>query len=223
MTIAVIFDLDGPVLRLTNNEEQAYIDAVTEIYGGSPISIAWDEYPIRTDTEITKHIIKNLTRREATRAEVIKVRDKYIRNLKHKILEGNRAISIPGVVPLLQNLSKYTTLGLATGNFRDAAIARLRSGDLWRFFEIHCEGSDEEGLKTEILARLIVGLPKTITRIFFVGDSVGDLVAAEKCGVEFIGFSESEKRRNDLSATGCKLVAASHKQTEDFLLKLSSQ
>lgn len=188
MTIATIFDLDGPLLRLTNSEEQAYINAVTEIYGDSQISTEWDEYPIRTDTEITKHILKNLTGRDATHVEIIKIRDAYVRNLKRKMQEGNVATSTPGVIPLLQNLSKYTMLAIATGNFREAALTRLRSVNLWKFFEKNCEGSDEGGTKTEILTRLITSLPKTITRILFVGDSVSDLEAAKKmwCRVYWI-------------------------------------
>jgi len=219
VTIATIFDLDGPLLRLTNSEEQAYINAVTEIYGDSQISTEWDEYPIRTDTEITKHILKNLTGRDATHVEIIKIRDEYVRNLKRKMQEGNVATSTPGVIPLLQNLSKYTMLAIATGNFREAALTRLRSVNLWKFFEKNCEGSDEGGTKTEILTRLITSLPKTITRILFVGDSVSDLEAAKKCGVEFIGFSEAEDRRKNLSILGCQFVAASHTETEAFLLK----
>ncbi len=221
MTAAVIFDMDGPLLRLSDNEEQAYIAAITEMYGDSRISISWDEYPIRTDTEITKHIIKELTGYDATHEELKKICEKYVRNLKHKLNKGNGAISTPGVMLLLQNLSRHMTLGVATGNFREIASIRLRSAGLWRFFKTHCEGSGDGGTKAEILARLTKNLPKTITRTLFVGDSISDLVAAKYCGVEFIGFSESENRRKDLSTAGCKLVAASHTQTEEFILEKS--
>lgn len=219
MGIAVIFDMDGPLLRLSGNEEQAYINAVTEIYGASRISIIWDEYPIRTDMEITKHIIENLTGRNARREEIIAVRERYIRNLKHIFQEGDRSVATPGAISLLQNLSKRMALGVATGNFREVASIRLGSAGLWQFFEKHCEGSDDGGTKTEILTRLINRLSKTIDRIFFIGDSVSDLIAAKYCGAEFIGFSESQKRRNYLSISGCEFVAVSHAQTEAFLLE----
>ena len=100
MTIAAIFDMDGPLLRLSDNEDQAYIDALTEIYGDSRISILWDEYPVRTDTEITKHIIKNLTGRNATHEEIIKLRDKYVRNLECKVRDGHGDVPTPGVISL---------------------------------------------------------------------------------------------------------------------------
>ena len=220
MTIAAIFDMDGPLLRLSNNEDQAYIDAVTEIYGDSRISILWDEYPVRTDTEITKHIIKNLTGRIATQGEIKKLRDKYVRNLKRKIRDGHRIVSTPGIIPLLQNLSVQMTFGVATGNFGEIASLRLRAGGLWHFFKTHCEGSDDGGTKTEILTRLISRLPKTITHVIFIGDSVSDLKAAEECGIEFIGFSEAEDRRNHLSILGCEFIAVTHAQTEEFLFKI---
>lgn len=134
MTIAAIFDMDGPLLRLSNNENQAYIDAVTEIYGDSRISILWDEYPVRTDTEITKHIIKNLTGRNATQDEIKKLRDKYVRNLRRKIRDGHGVVSTPGIIPLLRNLSVQMTLGVATGNFGEIASLRLRAGGAMAFF-----------------------------------------------------------------------------------------
>ncbi len=219
MNIAAIFDMDGPLLRLSDNENQSYINAITEIYGDCQISTLWDEYPIRTDTEITKLIIKDLTGRDAAREEIIKLCKKYVRNLKRKLHEGYGVISTPGVTSVLQNLSTQMTLGVATGNFYEIASLRLRSAGLWRFLENHCEGSGDGGTKTEILTRLIASLPKTITRIIFIGDSISDLVAAKYCGVEFIGFSESENRRKDLLIAGCRFVAASHAQTESFLLE----
>lgn len=219
MSIAAIFDMDGPLLRLSDNENQSYINAITEMYGDCRISTLWDEYPIRTDTEITKHIIKNLTGCDATQEEIRKFCANYARNLKKKLQEGNGAVATPGVVSLLQNLSKRLKLGVATGNFREVASVRLHSAGLWRFFEKHCEGSGDGGSKTEILTRLINGFPKKITRVFFIGDSISDMVAAKYCGAEFIGFSESKTRRKDLSMAGCKFVAASHAQTEEFILE----
>ncbi len=223
MSIAAIFDMDGPLLPLSDTEDQAYIDAITEMYGDRQISTLWDDYPIRTDTEITKHIIKNLTGCDATREVIKKICEKYARNLKRKLHGGNSVVPTPGVTSLLQNLSKRMMLGVATGNFHKVASIRLHSAGLWRFFEATCEGSGDGGTKTEILTRLIDSLPKTITRVVFVGDSVSDLVAAKYCGVEFIGFSEEQNRRNDLSSAGCKLVAATHVQTEEFLLEKLSR
>ena len=219
MSVAAIFDMDGPLLRLSDTENQAYINAITEMYGDRQISTLWDEYPVRTDTEITKHIIRDLTGCVATREVIKKICEKYARNLKRKLHEGNSVVPTPGVTSLLQNLSKRMTLGVATGNFYEIASIRLRSVGLWRFFEALCEGSGNGGTKTEILTRLIDNLPKTITRVVFVGDSVSDLVAAKYCSVEFIGFSEAQNRRYDLSSAGCKFVAASHAQTEAFLLE----
>jgi hypothetical protein len=55
---AVIFDVDGVLLHLTPEEEDAFFWPFEHLYGMTGLSRRWDDYRIRNDEDIIDEILQ---------------------------------------------------------------------------------------------------------------------------------------------------------------------
>jgi len=208
---AVIFDVDGVLLDLTQAEEDAFFLPFERRYGLTGLSRDWDSYAIRNDVNIVEEI---LARHGLAASERDAVLADYIEILGSGIRYGARSpVIIPGAGPLLESLAPRAALGIATANMLAAARLRLESAGLWSAVARHPFGADGGGHKREVVARAVAstGLPKH--RIVYVGDNRNDVEAGLANGVHFIGFSRDAARRRTLAAAGAPLTSADHLET----------
>jgi phosphoglycolate phosphatase-like HAD superfamily hydrolase len=217
MDSAVIFDVDGVLLDLTEAEEDAFFLPFARRYGLAGLSRDWDSYKIRND----EHIIAELLARHGLPAEdhALIVAD-YLDLLSRGLSSGTlTAVDVPGARQLLASLAGYHT-GIATANLLAAARLRLEARDLWQAVSTLAFGAEGSGHKRETVARAIAatGLPKQ--RIVYIGDNLNDVDAGLSNGVHFIGFSESATRRDRLAAAGAQHLSGDHATTLRLLRSL---
>ena len=210
MDSAVIFDVDGVLLELTQPEEDAFFLPFARRHGLTALSRDWDSYAVRND----EHIIAEILERHGLPASVHQaiVAD-YLALLSAGLSSGDlRAVEIEGARGLLASLS-HMKLGIATANLLSAAKLRLATRDLWAPVSTLAFGAEGSGHKRETVARAIAatGLPKS--RIVYVGDNLNDVEAGLSNGVHFIGFSEDAARRERLQAAGAQHLAGHHGET----------
>ena len=204
----VIFDVDGVLLELTAEEEDAFFVPFANRCVGTIFSRDWNSYRIRNDENIIAEIIERCGGPPEDR-EIVKT--EYLEILRARLLSGQIATkTIPGAVDLIAKLSGQVQLGIATANFHGAAHMRLETVGLWQPVTNLSVGADGGGSKTEILGRALVKLKIPKSQIVYVGDNLNDVAAGLAHGVHFIGFSTSLQRRSELAAAGADFITDNH-------------
>ncbi len=219
---AVIFDVDGPLLELTPQEENLFFVPLTNRFGLENLSRDWDSYRIRNDIEIYREILTTHVRPEEIEATLDNVATDYVTRLKTGYETGAlEVVSIPGACQLLQRLHAVDglTLGIATANLGAAAKVRLLQAGMWRYVEQHPGAAEAGGHKSNILASVLAGLGVAPSQTVFLGDNLNDLEAGRENGVHFIGFHTDATRRKRLTDAGAETVCGDHKTTWDLIRK----
>lgn len=217
MDSAVIFDVDGVLLDLTPQEEDAFFLVFERRYGLTGISRDWDGYQVRND----EHIIAEILARNGIASEDrAAVAADYLAILSDGMVSGTlRAVEIAGARTLLESLGN-TRRGIATANLLTAAKLRLGICGLWPLVKDLAFGAEGSGHKRETVARAIAatGLPKQ--RIVYIGDNLNDVDAGLANGVHFIGFSEDPARRDKLRQAGALHLSGEHTRTAEIISSL---
>jgi phosphoglycolate phosphatase-like HAD superfamily hydrolase len=211
---AAIFDVDGVLLELTRQEEDAFFHPFEAIHGLTGLSRDWDSYRIRNDEDIIAEILERHFGRAPDDHELRHLIEAYTRHVTQGVQDGGFVpVRIDGADALLTALRGHVALGVATANLIDVARVRLAQTGLWDFVSAYPHGADGGGAKREVLARAIAatGLPRE--RIVFVGDNLNDVDAGLSNGVHFIGFSLDPARRARLAAGGAPVTCANHLET----------
>ena len=211
---AIIFDVDGVLLKLTRQEEELFFRPFAMRINAAQLSRDWNSYNIRNDEEIVKEIVArhHLAPREA---EVITA--EYLALLESELAGPLKSKPIAGASELLAAFAPHARLGIATANFRKAAELRLSQAEMWLPVARLAYGANGGGHKADILARAIAasGLPPE--RVIFIGDNVNDVVAGQHNKAQFIGFAQDAARRDKLAQAGARRLAADHTQTAGFI------
>lgn len=208
---AVIFDVDGVLLDLSEAEEDVFFAAFAP--WGDPASLPrdWNSYRIRNDDNIVDEIMERWRIPPREKPGLVSA---YHRMLEEKLSSGSlRCPVIAGAEDLLSAQAGESRLGIATANFREAARLRLGKAGLWHHVAGLACGADGGGHKHEILARAIAASGLAPSRIVYIGDNLNDVEAGIRNAVHFIGFSTSPERRASLTAAGATRCTGSHDET----------
>lgn len=222
---AVIFDVDGPLLELTVEEEDTFFVPFEETWGLTGLSRDWDSYRVRNDEDIYAEIFERHARRRPSGEELSALTTRYLDELETRITDGRATVTqIPGALDLLCALDELETvaLGTATANFLHAARVRLERAGMWSFLQHYPGAADGGGAKREVLARVIRDLGLPPDRIVFLGDNLNDLDAGRANGVHFIGFHVEAARREHLRAAGAEITCGDHRETLELIKDMLS-
>lgn len=204
---AVIFDVDGVLLHLTQDEEEIFFTALSKFVPTQDLSRDWNSYKIRNDEDI---ILEILARNQLPFTLLQQVKSHYVTLLKSSSVQS---IAMSGAASLLRSLEGKALCGIATANLQEAARHRLQQVGLWNPVAAHAQGADGGGHKTAILGRAISQLNMKPQHIVYVGDNLNDVTAGLTHGVHFIGFSEDPERRDLLRDAGARHISSNHLET----------
>ena len=215
-SMAVIFDVDGPLLELTPPETAAFFVPFTREYGLTGLSEDWDSYRIRNDVEIYREILRDQAGVADFAPEVDRLSRLYFDHLE-TLFDTGEAVATPihGAKELLHELQTIDglALGTSTANFETAAELRLKRAGLWQPVSRYHFGADGGGAKRDVLARAIHRLQLPGDRVVFLGDNLNDLDAAIANGTHFIGFHLNANNRQRLTDAGAKTVTGDHRES----------
>ncbi|MGN6109939.1 MAG: HAD family hydrolase [Kofleriaceae bacterium] len=182
MSPLYLFDIDGTLLDAHRSGREAF-DAVFADHHGLADASVGIRYNGKTDPAIVEEIfVARLGRRPAP-TEVAAFLDAYEPRLRALLAE--RGVQVyEGVVPALHYLrERRVALGVATGNVRVGAVAKLAAAGLAEWFELGGYGCDSH-LRAELVACAIArGRERGATgEVIVVGDTIHDIAAARACG-----------------------------------------
>jgi phosphoglycolate phosphatase-like HAD superfamily hydrolase len=208
---AVIFDVDGVLLELTQPEEDCFFRAFETLHGLIGLSRDWDSYRVRNDDDIIVEILSRHLGRVPSEVECAQIRHTYLTELTRL---SHPPAEVPGARDLVEGLAgNKAKLGVATANLLAAARSRLERTELWSLISGHAFGGDGGGHKRTILARAIASTGLKPHRIAYVGDNRNDVAAGLDNGVYFVGFARHAAQRRRLVAAGARIVTSDHRDT----------
>ncbi|MBK9516556.1 MAG: HAD family hydrolase [Anaeromyxobacter sp.] len=213
---ALLFDIDGTLLRASGAGRRAFERALGD-HAGGPIdgAIRSLKFDGMTDRGIVRESLRLLGRTfdEAACAAIL---DRYVAHLQGEISAPGFRV-LPGVVDLLTALTaRRTPYGLCTGNVVAGARVKLARGDLERFFDwgpagMHGFAADGEERALVVAAAVrrvaaALGRPVAPAEVLVIGDTPRDVLAAHAVGCPALCVTTGNFDEAALRAAGADAV-----------------
>lgn len=185
MTVLYLFDIDGTLLHAHYSGRHAFDAVMAERHGITDASNGI-RYGGKTDPQIVDEIFMARLGRRATQSEHEAFLDAYLPRLR-SLLDVHGVEVLAGVTETLSFLAgkpESVRLGVATGNVREGANAKLAAARLETWFDYGGYGCDSS-VRAQLVARAIERgrTGRTgIREVVVVGDTIHDIAAARACG-----------------------------------------
>jgi phosphoglycolate phosphatase len=181
--ILYLFDIDGTLLHARRAGSRTFA-AVFADHHGIADACRGVSFGGKTDPALIDEIFAARRGQTASEAERAAFLDAYLARLRDEL--GRTGVEVlPGVVDALSWLAGQpgVLLGVATGNVRAGAEAKLAAAGLAGYFALGGYGCDSH-LRAELVAAAIArGRERAAIRdVVVVGDTVHDISAARACG-----------------------------------------
>ncbi len=216
---ALLFDIDGTLLRASGAGRRAFEQALGD-HAGGPIDEAIRS--LRFDGMTDRGIVRQslaLLGRTFEEAACSAILARYVEVLRGEIDQAPGFRVLPGVVPLLETLSaRGAPYGLCTGNVVEGARVKLARGDLERFFDwgpggMHGFAADGEARELVVAAavrRVSAALGRAVApaEVLVIGDTPRDVFAAHAVGCPALCVATGNFDEAALRAAGADEVVA---------------
>jgi phosphoglycolate phosphatase-like HAD superfamily hydrolase len=182
VSVLYLFDIDGTLLHAHGSGRGAFDAVMAERHGIADAS-SGIRYGGKTDPAIVDEIFAARLGRPATEAERSAFLDAYVPRLRAMLAEQGVQV-LGGVVETLGFLATQPVrLGIATGNIRAGADAKLEAAGLERWFDCGGYGCDSP-VRAELVATAIQRgrEGREVHEVIVVGDTIHDIAAARACG-----------------------------------------
>jgi phosphoglycolate phosphatase-like HAD superfamily hydrolase len=189
VTVLYLFDIDGTLLHAAGSGRAAFDAVMTDLHGVANASEGI-RYGGKTDHAIIDEIFAARLGRASTPGERDAFIDAYIPKL-HELLESKGVEVLAGVVHTLEYLKvQPVRLGVATGNVRRGADAKLAAAGLAEWFDVGGYGCDSV-VRAELVAKAIERgrEGRDVREVVVVGDTIHDISAARACGATVVAVA----------------------------------
>ena len=222
----LLFDVDGTLVRAGGAGRKALNRAAYLLYGKkdacSELSLAG-----RTDLYNFGAAFKNATGRPASRAQVEKLHQEYLKHLPYYVRTAIRSgtYEVPaGLKRLLKTLSRdrRVLLGLGTGNMEKGARIKLEPSGFNAYFLFGGYGSDAFH-RASLLRRAVARARKLAHEpfrpddVYVIGDTPFDVSAGRKAGYKTIAVNTGFSTWEDLRASKPDHLARDFKDMNTWL------
>lgn len=181
--ILYLFDIDGTLLRARHAGRRAF-DAVFAAHHGIDGACEGMRFGGKTDPALIDEIFVARLGRPASERERAAFLDAYLPLLRADLERGGVDV-LGGVADALAWLAAHpgVLLGIATGNVRAGAEAKLGAAGLAAYFALGGYGCDSH-VRAELVAAAIARARERgeLREVVVVGDTVHDITAARACG-----------------------------------------
>lgn len=207
--VVYLFDIDGTLLLSGGGGARALDQVFRQRFG---IERAMERINPggKTDMAILEEVFAERLGRAPTADEIDELIALYLPRLRDELTLARNFRLMPSVVEALDflgGLAPAVTLGLATGNVREAARLKLERAGLWPRFAVGGFGCDHRE-RSRLVARAIeracahCGVEALPPRdVVVVGDTPLDVEAARACGVRVVAVATGMFTRAELAAS----------------------
>ncbi len=183
MHILYLFDIDGTLLHAHGSGRVAF-DAVLAEQHAIANASEGIRYGGKTDPQIVDEIYVARLGRPATAEEHAAFLAGYLPRLRRLLVEQPVEV-LAGVHEALAFLAERrdVVLGVATGNVREGATAKLNAAKLESWFNFGGYGCDSH-VRAELVAMAAKRgrADREVREVVVVGDTIHDITAARACG-----------------------------------------
>jgi len=188
VAVLYLFDIDGTLLH--SRSGRAAFDAILAEQHGLADACRGIVFGGKTDPAIIDEVFVAKLGRAPSAAERAAFFEAYVPRLRALLAEHGVEV-LDGVGDALAQLATHeVVMGVATGNIRAGAEAKLAAAALGRWFGFGGFGCDSH-LRAELVARAIErGRERgAVTEVVVVGDTVHDIAAARACGARVVAVA----------------------------------
>lgn len=183
MHVAYLFDIDGTLLHAHGSGRTAF-DAVFAERHGIANASEGIRYGGKTDPQIVNEIYVARLGRTATSDEHAAFIAAYLPRLRTLLAEFPVEVlaGVPETLAFLRARAEVV-LGVATGNVKEGAAAKLEAAKLDGWFGFGGYGCDS-AVRAELVAKAAerARADREVREVVVVGDTIHDISAARACG-----------------------------------------
>ena len=226
MAQIILFDIDLTLIT-TNGAGRTAIETAFEKAFGVPQATTGVSFDGRTDYGIFMEIIAAHGVSDGDPAAA------YRRLVETYLLEigpslaGREGHLLPGVLPLLTSMRETHKLGLATGNLRRGAEAKLRHFGIWDHFAGGGFG-DDSPIRSELVRHgieemaALLSIEPDARDCIVLGDTPLDVEAAHRAGAPALAVATGRSTMEALTNSGAEWVLPDLSDTRQVLEILRS-
>ena len=184
---SLLWDIDGTLLTTRGVGAAPFKESIEKFLECTI------EFDIQGQAGLTDHqIVKLHIERKGMERTHLHLIHQIVENYAvrlHEIFKISPVHTFPGIKELLEKLHQNSeiSLAIATGNCMLGAQEKLKSAGLTKFFDksrIFCSIND--GPRSEILHRALLGLNASAHTSIVIGDTIHDQNAAKALGIPFL-------------------------------------
>jgi phosphoglycolate phosphatase-like HAD superfamily hydrolase len=211
MTHLFLFDIDLTLIRTRGVGSSAMNDVMRDLLGVEN-AFAGVDFSGRTDRAVIRDALAAHGRKPedgAFEAFIADFEARYVPILEARLIERGGWL-LPGVRETLEAVAVLpdVRLGVATGNFRRAAHAKLRHFGLDGYFPDggFADDAEDRAELVRIAIRRLGGAAGGAYRVFVIGDTAHDILAAQANGAIAVGVATGSSTPEMLAAAGAAHV-----------------
>jgi phosphoglycolate phosphatase-like HAD superfamily hydrolase len=208
VAVLYLFDIDGTLLHAHRSGRDAF-DAVFAEQHGVANASEGIRYGGKTDPGIIEEIFVARLGRKPRGEETAAFLDAYLPRLR-ALLDKTGVEVLAGVVDTLSYLQSRCMIGVATGNVKAGAHAKLAAGKLDSWFELGGYGCDSP-VRAELVAKAIArGRERAdVDEVIVVGDTIHDIAAARACDASVVAVATGSDSAESLREADVVLATMS--------------
>ncbi|MEO5359982.1 MAG: HAD hydrolase-like protein [Nitrospirota bacterium] len=213
----ILFDIDGTLMDAGGAGSKSLNDAFYELFSIED-ALKNIKFDGKTDLRIFKEGMKYHRITDGNGA-LGSIREQYLKRLKVEINNDKRHIK-PGITTLIEALhGKHHHIGLLTGNLMAGAEIKLRSVDLWQYFDGGAFGDTHED-RNHLLPIAVDNIYEKTGKRFpynqcvIIGDTPRDVEVGKTHGAFTIGVATGPYSPSQLHQTGADAVLSDLSDTD---------
>lgn len=187
---AVIFDIDGTLLRSMDVDGVLFTQSIKSVLGHIRMRSKWADYTDVSDAGIVRDVLTDNSI-EGSADAVVEIEKLFRRKLQDHIARSGAFPEVPGARSFLESLqqSPHHAVAIATGGWRSSALLKLDSAG-FDIASMPLATSSDSPVRTTIMEMALRSLSVKADTVTYFGDAIWDRNACRSLGWNFVAVGK---------------------------------